>query len=113
MGAFTCDWCQTGRSPSQCCDSPVTDKLATDQSQGALEGVRRSCLRFLSQKNAIALQVSLKVIARSSFKTNRKAQCATRQLVAAIKKQTEVKVCVDLGFVLQTLEDILKNLLHV
>ena len=33
-----CDWCKTGRRPSQYSDSPVPNKLVPDQSQGALEG---------------------------------------------------------------------------
>ena len=41
-----CDLCETGRSPSQCGDSPDADKLATDQSQG--EERRLKLLQFLS-----------------------------------------------------------------
>ena len=61
-----CDWCKTGRSPSQSADNQVSDKLATHQSQGVLGGVGRSCLWFLSQdsdaaKSEIKLRACLKV----------------------------------------------------
>ena len=52
------------------CDT-VLDKLVANQSRGALGGVGRSCLRFLSQesdtdKSASECDYALKVIAKSS-----------------------------------------------
>ena len=68
---MSCGWCETGQSPSQCGDSPVADKLATDQSQEALEGVGRASLRFSSQESDADKSASECVYAANWPKSNR------------------------------------------